>query len=88
MANPKPKVENLTNMGKGRVKGVKNKSTLLKEMVINTVDKMGGEAWLKKIAEEQPLEFLKIASKTFPKEIIADIDFKEVGVVVLPDKED
>lgn len=60
-------VENLTNAGKGRKKGVPNKTTTaLKEMILKALDDKGGVAYLAKQADENPTAFLSLVGKVLP----------------------
>ncbi len=64
------RVANLTNAGKGRVKGVPNKSTIaVKQALIDAFEKMGGVNRLVEFAHEQPGEFYKLWVKVMPQEI-------------------
>lgn len=60
----------LTNAGKGRAKGVPNKVTKeLKEMILNALDKAGGEAYLAEQAEKSPAAFMTLIGKVLPMQV-------------------
>lgn len=62
MANAKP-----PNAGKGRPKGVPNKTTAaLKDMILGALDNKGGVAYLEKQADENPTAFLTLVGKVLP----------------------
>lgn len=64
------RLANLTNAGKGRPKGVPNKTTVaVKTALIEAFDKMGGVDRLAQFAEEEPGEFYKLWVKILPQEI-------------------
>lgn len=68
-----PKVgesKNPGNAGRGRRKGSKNRITAdLKAMIHNALDKVGGEQYLAKQAEDSPAAFLALLGKILPKEL-------------------
>lgn len=64
------KVENLTNAGKGRPKGVPNKTTTaLKEMILGALDKKGGVEYLVDQADKNPAAFLTLLGKVLPMQL-------------------
>ena len=69
MANPKGNAANLTNAGKGRPLGAKNKFTKLKEDYLEAFEKLGGVESLFKWAETNKTTFYQIMTKLFPKGI-------------------
>jgi hypothetical protein len=51
----------------GRQKGTPNKvSAQLKEMILGALDDAGGQAYLQRMAEEQPGPFLTLLGKVLP----------------------
>jgi hypothetical protein len=54
----------------GRSKGTPNKVTReLKDMILSALDKSGGEKYLVKQAEENPVAFMTLLGKVLPKDI-------------------
>ena len=77
------RVANLTNAGKGRPKGVPNKSTIaVKQALQDAFDTIGGVARLAKYAEAEPGEFYKLWVKVLPLEI-AGADGGAITVQIL-----
>jgi hypothetical protein len=59
--------------GKGRPKGAVNKNTkALKDMILGALDGAGGEAYLKRQAEENPGPFLTLVGKVLPLQLTGD----------------
>lgn len=55
------------NAGKGRVKGVPNKTTqALKDMILSALDKSGGVSYLMEQAQTNPNAFLSLVGKVLP----------------------
>lgn len=66
---------NMGNMGKGRPKGVPNKTTkALKEMILGALDDAGGQAYLLEQARENPNAFLSLVGKVLPHELNATVN--------------
>lgn len=62
--------ENLTNAGKGRPKGVPNKTTtVLKEMILGALDEKGGVEYLVEQADKNPAAFLTLLGKVLPMQV-------------------
>ncbi len=65
--------ENLIGKGKagpGRPKGVPNKATTaIKDMIIAALDKAGGEKYLLRQANENPVAFMGLLGKVMPTQI-------------------
>lgn len=71
------KPENLTNAGKGRTKGVPNKTTkLLKDALLEAATLAGGKdglvGYLTKQALANPQSFLPLLGKVLPLQVDAD----------------
>jgi len=65
------RVENLSNMGKGRKRGVKNRFTTLKQVFLNSFQEIGGEKGLSQWARKprNRRDFYKMLSKMLPRDI-------------------
>lgn len=67
------RVQNLTNAGKGRPKGVPNKNTTaLKDMILAALDKAGGVDYLQRQAEANPGPFLALVGKVLPMQVTGE----------------
>jgi len=63
------------NAGKGRRKGVPNKTTAtLKEMILQAVDKAGGVDYLVAQSKENPSAFMTLAGKVLPLQVNANVN--------------
>lgn len=66
-------LRNTGNAGKGRKKGVPNKTTgLLKEMILTALEGAhpeGGIGYLKQQAKEQPAAFMTLLGKVLPTQV-------------------
>lgn len=82
MSAPKPqqntrklqgKPENLTNAGKGRVKGVPNKTTAaIKDMITQALANKGGVKYLEQQADLNPVAFLGLVGKVLPMQVTGE----------------
>jgi hypothetical protein len=70
--------ENLTNAGKGRIKGSHNKFTDLKREVLESYQQRGGVAWLTKLPDNV---FFGAIRDLLPKKIEQE-NTGEIGLVV------
>jgi hypothetical protein len=67
---PRGNRANLTNEGKGRVKGSQNKfTTTLKDAILASFDRVGGVDYLEKQARENPQAYMSLLAKVLPMQI-------------------
>ena len=65
--------------GPGRPKGSVNKATkALKDMILAALDKAGGEAYLEKQAETNPVAFMTLIGKVLPMQVQGTGDKGEI----------
>ena len=90
MSAEKPKLRrnasNPGNMGKGRVKGVPNKTTaLLKDAILQAAEKAGGKGglvgYLTSQASKNPAAFMTLLGKVLPMQIQGDPDQPIIHVI-------
>jgi hypothetical protein len=61
----------------GRKKGITNKMTkTLKEMLMGSLDAVGGQEYFERQAEANPVAYMTIIGKLIPSELKAEIDAK------------
>lgn len=82
--NPNGHAANLKNAGKGRPKGSKNKNTDLKQAVLYTFNRLGGEKAMFKWVQEKPknkeIFYGQILVKVLPKDVNLGGDlFSNIG---------
>lgn len=64
----------MTNAGKGRVKGVPNKTTAsMKEAFRQAFDELGGAPALAAWARKNPTEFYRLSSKLIPVQLQGEL---------------
>lgn len=73
----------------GRGKGVPNKTTkALKETILGALDEAGGQAYLAKQAEANPVAFMTLLGKVLPSEVKTahtDADGNPLAIPTLAD---
>jgi hypothetical protein len=75
---------NLLVGGPGRPKGVPNKvTTKLKDMILNALDKAGGEEYLCEQARESPSAFLALIGKVLPTTLQGTGEDGEIAVKLI-----
>lgn len=75
--NPK----SLANLTGGSRKGKTNKNTaLLKDMILEALDRKGGAEYLEKQAQENPVAFMTLIGKVLPMQVTG-VDGDAVQVV-------
>jgi hypothetical protein len=63
--------------GQGRPKGAPNKVTkALKDMILASLDDVGGQAYLARQAEENPVAYLGLIGKVLPTTLNATVEEK------------
>lgn len=63
------------NAGKGRVKGVPNKTTAdVRAMIIGALHDRGGQAWLAKQADQNPTAFMSLLKSVIPAVVQATVE--------------
>jgi hypothetical protein len=82
----------LTGRGPGRPKGSQNKTTLaLKEMILNSLERVGGEEYLAKLAIENSSAYSSLLGKVLPTTLQTpdssggDLALTFTRVIVMPD---
>lgn len=71
------------NRGKGRKKGVPNKTTkAVKEMILAALDGVGGVDYLMRQAEENPGPFMTLVGKVLPLDVNANVA-AQIGMPVI-----
>ncbi|MFA5166746.1 MAG: hypothetical protein WC449_05675 [Candidatus Paceibacterota bacterium] len=71
------------NNGAGRPKGAKNLATKeIKDMIIGALSDVGGQAYLARKAEQNPVAFMGLIGKVLPKDINANVESKNVTIVL------
>lgn len=59
------------NAGKGRRKGVPNKTTkVLRDLILQTLDDVGGADYLKMVAIHDPKTFCGLLAKVLPMQLV------------------
>ncbi|MBA4754569.1 MAG: hypothetical protein H2050_07045 [Sphingobium sp.] len=65
----------MTNAGKGRRKGVPNRTTAaLKDMILKALDEKGGAEYLARQADQNPAAFMTLLGKVLPMTVAGDPD--------------
>lgn len=73
---------NRGNAGKGRPKGVPNKTTkALKDMILQALNDKGGVEYLVQQAQDNPTAFLTLVGKVLPLDVNANHEGKIVAQV-------
>lgn len=63
------------NLTGGSRKGIPNKITAaLKDMILNALDKAGGEEYLARQAQENPTAFMTLIGKVLPMQVTGEGD--------------
>ncbi len=77
MKNNQPKTRDQIGGGKpgpGRKSGVPNKVTgEVRAMILAALDAMGGQAYLERVAEANPVAFMALLAKLIPSELKAEV---------------
>lgn len=78
--NPHPKLSNLTNAGKGRPKGSKNKANQLLDMVFKVIKKNGGVKFFETMLEKDKHDFHMIVKEIMPRRSEVESENKNKNV--------
>lgn len=71
------------NRGKGRKPGVPNKTTaLLKDMILQALDKKGGVKYLMKQADDNPTAFMTLVGRVLPLQVDASVTGEVIGRII------
>ena len=74
--------ENLTNRGRGRPKGAPNKNTqAIKDMLLAALDEVGGQAYFKRQAEENPTAYMTLIGRIIPSEVKKEVTGADGGPI-------
>lgn len=74
--------KNKGNAGKGRPKGVPNKSTAaIKDMLLASLDQVGGQKYFQQQALENPNAYMSLIGKIIPAEVKNQITGADGGPV-------
>jgi len=77
----KAQPQNMTNRG-GRPKGSPNKTTAaIKEMLLASLDTVGGQAYFERQAEENPTAYMTLIGKIMPAEVKKEITGADGGPI-------
>lgn len=72
----------------GREKGTPNKVTsTVKMMVLAALDKVGGEAYLAKLAKSHPQAFATLLGKVMPTQVVGDVSYRYVAEMPPPEED-
>ena len=77
------------NAGKGRKKGVPNKSPAsVKEMILAALDAVGGQRYLEDQAKQNPQAFMSLLGRILPSEVKGELRTISDNIVVYVDTHD
>ena len=83
MSNNESIVEPSRQKTGGRSKGTPNLVTAeLKNLILGALSDVGGQAYLARQAEENPVAFMGLVGKILPKDINANVETKNVTIVL------
>jgi hypothetical protein len=75
--------KNRGNAGKGRKKGSQNKTPkLVKDMVLEALEQVGGVMYLVMQANENPVAFMALVAKCMPTQVSGELDLNHKRVTV------
>lgn len=74
--------ESTGNRGRGRKKGVPNKTTQeIKDMILGALDEVGGQSYFVAQSIENPNAFMSLVGKILPKQV--DVDANVSGELII-----
>lgn len=72
--------------GSGRKPGTPNKLTsTVKMMVLGALDKLGGEAYLVRMAKKHPQAYMTLLGKIIPTQVVGDMSYRFVARMPKPE---
>jgi len=72
--------------GPGRPPGVPNKLTsTVKMMVLGALERLGGEAYLQRMAKKHPQAFMTLLGKIIPTQVVGDMSYRYVAEIPPPE---
>jgi hypothetical protein len=70
----------------GRQPGTPNKLTsTVKMMVLGTLEKLGGEVYLQRMAKKHPQAFFTLLGKIIPTQVVGDMSYRYVARMPPPE---
>ena len=89
------KFGNLPGPGPGRPKGSNNRYTLLKEQLIEAIEKLakdgdvegGVTGWLAGVAKTDKIAFVKIVASLIPRDLNVNAKVERVNITMVPDED-
>ena len=72
----------------GRQAGTPNKVTAtVKMMILGALDARGGQKWLEKQMDKEPVAFMTLLGKVMPTQVVGDVSYRYVARIPPPEKD-